>query len=143
MILSGGSRIKRMPLVHNRRWSIVVIIAAGALLVLTAGFFAWKYFNISDSDEATTQKIMTKVNQLYLTPEGEEPVVARIQNKTALKDRAFFDNSQNGDYLLVYEGAQIALIYRESLDKLINVGPTKNDQEGQAGAETAEIPTEP
>lgn len=142
MILSGGSRVKRAPIVRRNRWPMVVIIIAAVLLALVAGFFAWKYF---DSDEdpqsAASQRVIEKVGKLYLTPQGEEPTVAQIQDKEKLKEQHFFDNAANGDYLLIFGNSQFALIYREDVNKIVNVGPISTDQ-GQVGGASTDVPQE-
>lgn len=110
--------------------TIVLFLVVSVLIAVSlglAGFFAWKYFSGSPSEEEaaakTTEKIVNKTSALFELPEEEEPTVAQIQDRSKLEDQKFFDKAQNGDYLLVYEQARMALIYRESIDKLINVGP--------------------
>lgn len=100
---------------------MIVILAA------TSGFFFWQYSNSNSSGDddpaAVSRSIIERVNSLYMLPEEEEPTVAEIRDKSKLGDQAFFDKAQNGDYLIVYERAGIALVYRESAGKLINVSP--------------------
>lgn len=120
---------------RRNRWPIVVIIGVGIILVLVAGFFAWKYFDSKEEDSgaAASQRVIEKVGRLYLTPEGEEPTVAQIQDKEKLKDQQFFDKAVNGDYLLIFGDSQFALIYREDVDKIVNVGPISTNNQTQAG----------
>jgi len=77
-----------------------------------------------------------KIKQHMLLPD-EEPVVATIDNADALKeDNEFYANTQNDDVVFIYQKALKALIYRESEDILINVGPVYVDP--QATQQTAE-----
>lgn len=139
-MLSGGSRAKRAPLVRNRRWPLIVIIVAGILLALAAGFFAWKYFDSKgeESGSAASQRIIEKVGKLYLVPDGEEPTVAQIQDKEKLSGQQFFDKATNGDYLLIFSDSQFALLYREDVNKIVNVGPISTENQGQLGETQAE-----
>jgi nitrogen fixation-related uncharacterized protein len=120
---------------------IVLIV----LLAVAAGFFFWQYKNSQkDEGEAASQRIISQVGDLYMLPGGEEPTVAEIRDKSKLKDQSFFDNAKDGDYLLVYQEAKIALLYRESDGKLVNVGPVSTgedpgqQQQGQVGGAQTE-----
>lgn len=118
---------------------MVALVSVASVLTVAslglAGFFGWKYFSGSPSEEEvaakTTEKVVNKAGALFELPKEEEPTVAQIQDKSKLEDQEFFDKAQDGDYLLVYEQAKIALIYRESSDKLINVGPVDLPKQGE------------
>lgn len=121
-----------------RRHPTLLLAAGGALIVILAvasGFFFWQYkSSSSDGDDpaAVSRSIVERVSSLYMLPEEEEPTVAEIRDKDKLSDQAFFDGAQNGDYLIVYEQAGIALIYRESAGKLVNVSPVGASPEQNA-----------
>lgn len=144
MVLIGGSRVKRAGIVRRRRWPMVAATSVGTAMVLVTGFFAWNYFNDKDdnSDSAVSQKIIEKVSQLYVIPDGEEPTVAQIKDKEKLNGQSFFDKATNGDYLLVYTDSKLALLYREEANKLVNVGPISSEGQGQVGGASADIPAD-
>jgi hypothetical protein len=106
-------------------------IAATALLVLIAAVvITVLVVHRSDgggSDARETQEIVQLVGKHFDLPTTEQPTVAKIQDKSKLADQQFFVRAQNGDYLLVYNTEKLALIYRKSADKLINVGPVNFD----------------
>lgn len=140
---SGGTKGsgKQAEARSNRRMKLL-LAAGGALIVVlvaTSGFLFWQYRSLSNGDDeaadAVSQRIIDKVDGLYLVPEGEDPTVAEIRDKSKLKDQAFFNNAQNGDYLLVYEQAGIALIYRESAGKLVNASPVGAAQDIDANSQ--------
>ncbi|HEU5121306.1 MAG TPA: hypothetical protein VFT59_00525, partial [Candidatus Saccharimonadales bacterium] len=56
-----------------------------------------------------------------------------------LKDQPFFKNAENGDQLLIYQGAKMAIIYREKDNKLINVGPVAMDAATQPGQTSVSV----
>lgn len=67
-------------------------------------------------------KLISEVAELMELPVGEEPVIGTVQDaETLAKEQKFFNNSQNGDRVLIYQNK--AIIYRPSIHKLINVGP--------------------
>ena len=73
--------------------------------------------------------LIKKVSKLIMLPEGQ-PVLATVQEAEKLaEEQEFFKNSQDGDKVLVYETK--AYIYRESENKLINVGPVFIDNAEQ------------
>lgn len=116
--------------------------AAGGLTVLvfaiTAAFFFKQYQEVKNNPDvaakATSQRIVERVGGLFFLP-SEEPTVAQIEDKSKLETQSFFDGAENGDYLLVFADAKLALIYREKDDKLVNVGPVNTEQSQQAPAE--------
>jgi hypothetical protein len=125
---------KRMKLLLAAGGTLIVVLLA------TSGFLFWQYTNSSDSDDqddaaAISQRIIDKVDGLYLVPQDEEPTVAAIRDKSKLKDQAFFDKAQNGDYILIYEQAGLALIYRESADKLVNASSVGISPEAAADSQ--------
>lgn len=129
---------KRSPLT-------LVLTVIIVILVVVVGILFWKYQQAKDADQAkaTSTRIIQKVSNLYLVPEDEEPTVAQIQDKAKLGNQEFFKPSQNGDYLLIYQKAKVAIVYREEANKLVTVGPVSmgenqngtQKQDGQ-GADT-------
>ncbi len=78
---------------------------------------------INQSPEQINHTIVAKAGKHIELPD-ETPTVATVKDVTTLAAKQnFFDNAHDGDYLIIYAQAKKALIYRESEDKLINVGP--------------------
>lgn len=107
---------------------IIIIIA-----VLSIAIF--KKFNptVKTGEGQLTEKqiktLVIKVSKLINVPE-ETPVIATIIKADQLiAEQKFYAGSKDGDYLMVFSKAQKAIIYRESEDKLINVGPIIVDQQ--------------
>lgn len=136
---------------HRRKKTLWTAAAALAILVfaVSAAFFFKEYQDIKENptaaSEATSQRIVDKVSQLYFLPGNETPTVAKIEDKSKLTGQVFFNSAENGDYLLVYTDAKIALLYRENDNKLVNVGPVSTDQaaqpqEGDVAGEQTETP---
>lgn len=114
----------------------ILITGATVLVVMTcvAGYFGWQFFSIKSNPQAQATKdnkevadrIKTQVKTFFAAPD-EEPTVARVENKDSLADQTFFDKAQNGDYVVIYEKAKFAILYREQDRKLINAGPVNTD----------------
>ncbi len=115
----------------------IVLIIALLLAVAGIGTLVYLYQQnqqlktdpkaLSDaSKQATTQEakdLKAKVGKLMQLPGDEDPVVATVSDKNKLKDQPFFKDAANGDKILIFTAAKKAIIYRESENRLINVGP--------------------
>lgn len=119
-------------------------------LILGAGvFFAWNYYTAKNSSGETSQmeqaqaqekikEIINQVGKLIILPEGEEPVIATINDADSLiKDQVFYKGSSNGDVVLVYQKAAKAIIYSPERNLIVNVGPIfLQDQQAQTPSKT-------
>lgn len=114
----------------GRLW-IIIGICIVLIFAIAAGFFFWQWQSLKSSPSAeskeTASRIIEKVGNIYELPANEEPTVALIQDKQKLSQQAFFDKAQNGDYLIVYSKAKLAMVYREQTGKLVSVGPVSID----------------
>jgi hypothetical protein len=116
---------------NSNKMRNMVLIIVGAVLLLglagAAGYFYWKYNTISNNPSVatkeTTDRLKKAVGKLYDIPKDEEPTIAQVQDKDKLKDQAFFAKAEKNDYILIFTKAKLAILYRETADKLINVGP--------------------
>lgn len=124
---------------------IIIIIAAVifVILAIVAGFFAWQFFSLKDGpnkeNEEAIARITTQVGMIYMLP-SEKPTVAQVQDKEKLKDQAFFNKAENGDYILVYAETKLALLYREKDRKLVNVGPITLGDQNSPQQGTQQVP---
>jgi len=130
---------------RNRKILSILIIIVIALLA----FAVYKKFNApvtsaegAQLSEKEIKSLVTKVSKLINIPE-ETPVVATILKADQLiAEQKFYAGSKDGDYLMVFPTAQKAIIYRESEDKLINVGPIVVDPAAQQEAQANQPATE-
>lgn len=106
---------------------MVMTIAAGAaalLVVILLGYGvtkAWSYFFAGS--EAEVRGLVADVSDHMLLPEDETPTLATVTDMHALEGQAFFKNAAEGDKVLMYMRSQKAIIYRPSIDRIIEVGP--------------------
>lgn len=84
-------------------------------------------------NDATTKRIIDKVSKLYSLPTDEQPTLAQVKDLKKLEGQPFFAKAAEGDYILIYANSKMALLYRESENKLVNVGPiTIQEQQAKA-----------
>lgn len=125
---------KKMMLIGGAVLGVVVLIAVGLLL----RDVVFKQDPNATKIE-TANRVTKEVGALYMTP-SEEPTIVKIEDEEKLKDQSFFDKAENGDFLLIYPKAKQALIYRESVNKLVNAGPV-NLPDQQSGSPQGATPT--
>jgi ribosomal protein S24E len=105
-----------------------------ACVVLTLGVAVWLFaqnrtlqrkadsVKSSEKSSPTNDEIAKKVASVYDAP-NEKPSVALVADKSKLPNEPFFQNAKQGDYVLIYPSAKIALIYRLPEKKVVNIGP--------------------
>lgn len=117
-----GRMRARLPIILSVTVAVVAVVFAGAMLVQNRSLRQSKHSYTTTSGRASNEEIIEKVSQAYDAP-NEKPSVAQVADKSKLAGQPFFQNAQKGDYILVYPHAKIALIYRLSTNKVINIGP--------------------
>lgn len=85
--------------------------------------------------------VVDAVGRLMTLPTNETPTVATVQDKTKLANQPFFVNAQNGDKVLIYTGAKKAILYRPSINKIIDVAPVNIGPAATGSATAAAAPT--
>jgi hypothetical protein len=122
----------------KKKFSLLKLIRAIVIVVLVGGIAGLgylyyqtrqelKFLSSPTGQEELAKREVTQVvealGKLAILP-TEEPVVATITDNAALASQsAFYNNSVNGDKLVVYPEAKQAFIYSPSRNKIVNVGP--------------------
>jgi len=108
---------------------LIIIIGSGLLILFSSkGLDLGIGRGSSDDPNADAERVVKEVEKIYLLPD-EVPTLATVSDKNQLADQVFFKNAENGDKVLIYSTASIAILYRPSLGKIINVGPISVDTE--------------
>jgi type II secretory pathway pseudopilin PulG len=86
--------------------------------------------NPEEAARAEVRRYVDEVGKLYALPEGEEPSVATVSDKSKLQDQQFFSKAENGDVTLIYPNAKLAVLYRPTTKQIVNVSSvTLQDQQ--------------
>lgn len=140
-MIQFGSNKKGNSSVTKKRILIVVGCIVFAVAIGMAIFFYWQYSMIKSNPDSVSQQktnhVVEQVSKIYALP-SEKPTVADITDKDKLKDQAFFKDAENGDHLLIFADTKLAIIYRESSNKLINVGPISLEDTTAQGSSDAD-----
>lgn len=116
-----------MKRVRTFLWPIVFLF----VLLMTVGstvYFYTQYQHTKAQLEKTPQgtqeeakRMVEKIGQLILLPQGEEPTMATVADTEKLTNQPFFTAAQNGDKVLVYAQAKKAILYRPSTHMIVDV----------------------
>ncbi len=121
--------MEKKPQLKNRFFitllTIIAIVGIGM-----SGFFYLQYRKAQNTlnnpviaGQLEAQDLVKKISRFMLLPENEIPTIATVSDFNKLKDQQFFRNSHNGDKLLIFTKAKVAILYNPQSDKIINVGP--------------------
>jgi len=105
--------------------AVVTILFVASLA--TAAYF-WKQLddfknNPQKVAQVEVDKVVSKVGQLMVLPEGEQPTVATVTDPDKLKDQPFFARAKKGDRVLIYTNARKAILYDEVANKIVEIAP--------------------
>src|SRR5688500_9983967 len=88
-----------------------ILLVCGAIVLVLLGALVtviWKYNSrdtaAAQAEEAskTSERILSKIGNIYELPKSDTPTVALVQDKSKLGDQPFFASVQNGDYIVIY-----------------------------------------
>jgi hypothetical protein len=121
-----------------------IIIFVVLIIALAASFYFYvQYQNtrkllqnptLMANEEA--KALIAKVSIIIELPKGEDPSIATVSDKSKLADQSFFINAQNGDKVLIYTRAKEAILYRPSINKIIQVAPISDNTVSQPPKQT-------
>jgi hypothetical protein len=119
-------------ILQNKRKILTVVIILIALGGYVLSYYYYSQYqalkkNPDQIAQEQALKITRQVAQLMQLPTDETPNVASVADKSKVANQPFFKNVENGDVLLVYTKNMEAILYRPSINKIIQVGPIYND----------------
>lgn len=87
-------------------------------------------------DKAEVQALLEKLQAIALVPLSEAPTLATVVETNKLRSEAFFKNAEVDDKLFIYQQAQIAILYRPSVEKIVNMATLLDQSGGKAPVQT-------
>lgn len=101
---------------------VIVVLCFG-------GFFYYKIHKFQNTSKGVKEQevtnVISEVSKLYLFPEEESPTIATVSDPLALKNQSFFNSSEVGDKVLIFTNAGRAVLYRPSINKIIEITSVK------------------
>lgn len=115
----------------NKRTRRLIIIFIVLILATLPSYYFYNQYqkaqallqNPTQASNLETKTLITEVGKLIELPTSEQPTIATVSDVTKLTQQPFFDHAQNGDKLLIYTQAKKAILYRPSINKIIEVAP--------------------
>ena len=83
-------------------------------------------------DPAEVQGYLDVLQAIVLVPLDEAPTLATVMDVSKLTNEAFFMKAQVEDKLFVYQQAQLAILYRPSVQKIVNMATLLDQSGGKA-----------
>jgi hypothetical protein len=125
---SSGQGAGSAWLKHSAITVVIVVILAGG------SYGGWWYYtqHVRPAQQAravgvdalqSVSQVVAKVSDHMLLPSGEQPTLATVSDINKVKGQAFFAHAANGDKVLVYAQAKKAILYRPSIDRVIETAP--------------------
>jgi hypothetical protein len=122
------SRLKHLPL--KKEWVLVIVIL---VIIIAAAGSGGYYFSqtqkgqsifapFKSASDDQLESVVSQVGKLMVLP-NETPQLATVSDVTKLANQPFFTHAQNGDKVLIYQNAKKAILYRPSVNKIIEVAP--------------------
>jgi hypothetical protein len=132
----------------NKALLIIIVIIVLAVAVLPSYYFYNQYkktqlllSNPASSSNTQTKALLDEVGKLMVLPTNEQPTVATVSDVTKLTDQPFFASAKNGDKVLIYTQSKKAILFRESINKIIEVAPVNLGSGASASNSAAVTPT--
>lgn len=86
------------------------------------GFCVYQVWQMKQLQKMTTsdEAVMEQLSSMIVLPE-ELPSIATVTDKEKLGDQPFFQGAENGDKVIIYQGAKRAYLFRPSERKIIDM----------------------
>jgi hypothetical protein len=127
---------------------VITVVVVGAIIISSYFYIQYRKTqkllqNPTLVAAQETKSLTAKVFALMELPGGEDPTIATVSDTKKLAGQPFFVNSQNGDKVLIYSNAKKAILYRPSINKIIEVAPISTDVASQSSVPTTSITSVP
>ncbi|MEK7096013.1 MAG: hypothetical protein AAB896_01855, partial [Patescibacteria group bacterium] len=130
IVQTSGARMPKFSLLANKKrlyTGLIVLIA-----VIPTIYFYVQNKNTTDKlndlqsksqTASNLEEVVNQVGKLVILPSDEKPTLATISDVSKLQGQPFFASAANGDKVLVYAKAGRAILYRPSLNKIVEMAP--------------------
>ncbi|PIE00257.1 MAG: hypothetical protein CSA81_13910 [Acidobacteria bacterium] len=126
------------PITKDKRLAILAAIIVVGLTASTL-FFALQAHDLKNRGSNSQAKkvkqvddLRKKIEKLIIIPKEEKTLIGTYDSSTELSKYPLFKNAKDGDKYLIFSESGKAIIYRESDNILVNVGPISAASEDDA-----------
>ena len=111
----------------KQKYTVVPGIALILFCLCAAGLW---YYSAHQPDRNSVDFVKREVGRHMLLPPNEQPVLATITDATRVSS-PFLKRGSNGDKVLIFAQARRVILYRPSLDRIVDVGPIEVNPGGK------------
>lgn len=118
-----------------RRKPVTVALILILLIALSYYFVQYQRLAADNPKQQTQEEVdraVSEVEKLMYISNSSGAQLASVTDVSKLQGQKFFENAQNGDYLLLFPVSEQAVLYRPSTKKIIQVGPFSPSAENVA-----------
>lgn len=108
----------------------IILVVLVLLLLAGLGAGGWYFYTYRMNPKSVAQKnqeeakaLAQEVGRYMLLPADELPTIATVTDVSKLSGQDFFKFAQNGDKVLIFTKAKMAILYSPRVHKVLNVGP--------------------
>lgn len=123
------------PAEPSHKFAHFKLVAIVAVLLVLGALTAF-YFKPLSSLLTKSQNPAQKVASHILIAENETPTVNEVSDPSKVEIQSFSSKAIEKDQILIYQKAQMAVLYRPSIDKIIAIS---QDLSGNSQAEVSEV----
>lgn len=109
--------------------SVIISFVILAFLAIGGGASGVYYFDKYQKEihkvrdpQSEVKALLLQVGKLIDLPQGEEPTVATVTNAEQIVAQPFFAKAKNGDRVIIYTNARLAILFDAVAGKIMNVG---------------------
>ena len=99
------------------------IISSAVFICAVLGGIYWLY----ERGKTDTQRVIESVARHYNMPKNEEPAVLTVLEAKNITSSYLKDVAQDGDRILLYQKNKRVVVYRPSIDRIVDIGPVVID----------------
>ncbi len=117
--------LKKRPVIILSLIILVILVSLSSTIYFYQKYQSAKKLlqNPQETTKAEVKILVSAVGKLMELPKDEDPTPLTVTDKNRLKSQPFFANAENGDKVLIYEKNRMAILYRPSTNKIIEVSP--------------------
>lgn len=108
----------------KKRLAVTVTLVVLIIVAVVSGLYWWKENSATQSE---LQTVKAKVGRLYLLPKDETPALVSVVDASKLSSSYLKQYAKTGDKLLLYQKQGKVIIYRPSIDKIVDIGVLELD----------------
>jgi hypothetical protein len=117
-----NGQAQKSPPKSRRKFRLLSIVLVALLVIGVAVLVAITHKKAANMNDVHT--VINLVSKHYLLPSDEVPALATITDPSKISTK-FLKKTQTGDKLLIYQKNSRVIIYRPSIDRIVDVGPVE------------------